>query len=169
MIAILGLQLIVSSNIRILIFLVCKKFFAVLLVIRRPTCPWDLSVAVLYIKWYPLEFIGVFSSFVHHRCSCMATTSILNILHPVVIWWSLPGLNSARTLYVENFRNWRYFSFDTLSVIWVVSVCPPSITWLRSIWAALIPFRFEFRFNVINVIVLSATRWLALMVSADLR
>lgn len=39
MIAILGFQLIVSSNIRLLIFLMCKKFFAVLSVIRRPTHP----------------------------------------------------------------------------------------------------------------------------------
>ena len=114
MIFILGLQLIVWSNIRLLIFLMCKIFFATLSVIRRPITPWDRSVAVLYTKWYPLKIIDVVSSFLRYRCSCMVITSILNVLYPVVSLWSLPGLNIVRTLQVENFRNWRDFSFDTL-------------------------------------------------------
>ena len=90
----------INSNeyIRLLIFLICKMFFVISSVIRRPISSWDLSVAVLYMKWYPLKIIDVVSSFVRHRCSCIATTSMLNVLHSVISWWSLPGLNSVRTL-----------------------------------------------------------------------
>ena len=86
------------NSIRLLILVTRRMFFAILWVIKRPTPPGDLFVAVLYMKWYPLELIDVVSSFVCQRCSCIATTSMSNVLHPVVSWWSLPVLSSVRTL-----------------------------------------------------------------------
>ena len=35
-------------------------------------------------------------------------------------------------------------------VVWVLSVYPFNVIWLRSTWAARVPFRYEFRFNVIG-------------------
>ena len=82
------------SSIRLLILLTCRMFFE----IKRPSPPWDLFVAAMYMKLYPLELIDVVSSFVCQQCSCIATTSMQNVLHPLVSWWSLPGRSSIRNI-----------------------------------------------------------------------